>query len=137
MRPCGGAGANGPGRADLLNRKCGLLTCGQTAESGAKQKDLVAMPVGLWTTVASARQLQKGCRKQLMREIANRESTTLPLLDRLVAARGIGNRESRPLWHFHAFTGQQRGGVLGIALLKEVPPVLPGAEHTHGARAYT
>ena len=32
-------------RAELLGRKCGLLTCGQTAVGCAKYKDLVAMPV--------------------------------------------------------------------------------------------
>ena len=42
---------------------------------------------GPWTKVANARLLQRGCREQQMREIANHEST-LPPLDRRAAGRG-------------------------------------------------
>ena len=75
---------------------------------------------GLWTTVASARKLH---REQLMREIANREST-LPPLDRLVAARGnrrqgIWATLARPCFHGIA-TWLRPGFPARIALSKEV-----------------
>ena len=68
-----------------------------------------------------------------MREIVNREST-LPPLDRLVAARGnrrqgIWTSLAPPFLHGPA-TWLRPGLPIRTALSKEVPPVLPRAEHT-------
>ena len=70
-----------------------------------------------------------------MREIANREST-LPPLDRLVVARGnrrqgIWTTLALPCLHGPA-TWLRPGLPARIALSKEVPPVLPGADGDGG-----
>ena len=84
-----------------------------------------AMLGGLWTTVANARLLQQ------MRESANGEST-LPPLDRLVA----GVRKSATVNLDHSGTSMpSRASNVAASWascmhVMEVPPVLPGSEHT-------
>ena len=86
---------------------------------------------GLWTTVASARELQNGSLEQLC-------PFAHLWIDRLRRAE-ISDRESGPLWHLHAFTTTwlRPGLPARIELSKEVFPVLPRTEHTHVVRVHS
>ena len=90
---------------------------------------------GLWTTVVNAREMQRGSRQQLMREIANCESIRPPL-DRQVAARRPGTWTTLAPPCLRGPASWPRPGLPARTALSKEVPILPLAEHTRVVRVH-